>query len=89
MPSSRLRWGWVLAEQGVLSSLLFCRTPHWLWGFFVAALESINRSFLQPGILRKSRVSAPAAGQLYCQRRHLPARSPDSLWDCWFPISWA
>lgn len=32
VPSSRLcaqqQWGWVLAEQGLLSSLLFCRTPY-------------------------------------------------------------
>lgn len=81
MPGGRLRWGWVLAEQGVLSSLLFCRTPRWLWGFFVAALETINRSFLQLGIPHKSRVPAPAAGQPCCQRRHLPARSLGSLWD--------
>lgn len=72
VPGSRLRWGW-----GCSAHLPFCRPSHWLWGFFVAALESINCSFLQPGILHTSRVPAPAAGQPRCQRKHLPARSLD------------
>lgn len=54
-------------------------------GLFVAASESINCSFLQPGILcLPGQLGSRAAREGIS----VPARSLGSLWDSWVPISW-